>query len=419
MHNIGFIVMRQFATNIRWSRIIAVLLVINVLLLGGQLVSSLTHIPDPVQTPAPTPSLVDPAQPVKMVVPSPAPAVQASLWWNSEIANRDLFLVQNLHFRWVKQVFPWRDIETSKGQFVWQQADQVVGAAETHGRFILARLGTEPHWARPAGYPAGVHSGPPDNYQDFEDFCYTVSNRYQGRSIKAYEVWNEPNLAREWGGDPPDPAGYTRLLAACAKGIRRGDPKALVISAGLAPTGTGLPVAMPDDQFFRGMYKAGAAQYFDMLGVNAPGYAAPPQASPDEVEKHPEWGGHRWACFRHVEDIRRIMLEYGDGQKQIAVTEMGWTLDKTHPDYSWFAVTEDQQGEYLAGAYWWARLNWQPWIGIMATIYLADPQWTPDNEQYWWAITVPGYPQPAIRQAYRDLRGLPDWSHGFYDTWGR
>ncbi len=94
--------MRQFFTNLPWSKIIAALLVINVLLLGGQFVSSRAPAADPLQTPTATPSLVDPAQPVKLIVPSPAPVVQASLWWGSEVANRDLFLAQNMRFHWVK-----------------------------------------------------------------------------------------------------------------------------------------------------------------------------------------------------------------------------------------------------------------------------------------------------------------------------
>ncbi len=31
------------------------------------------------------------------------------------------------------------------------------------------------------------------------------------------------------------------------------------------------------------MYDAGAADYFDVLGVHAPGFKAPPEMSPDEV----------------------------------------------------------------------------------------------------------------------------------------
>lgn len=411
--------MRKLAASLPWPPILASLLVINAVIMGGQLLWNATVGARPAEVPTPTAGAPQPALVVKQVVPSPAPAIQASLWWNSEKANRDLWLVQRLQFQWVKQTFAWRDIEPKRGSYEWQQADQVVAAAETHKVFILARLGSEPKWSRAQHYGSDVHSGPPDNIQDFADFCYTVASRYRGRSIKAYQVWNEPNLAREWGGQPPDPVAYTQLLAACSNGIRRGDPQALIISAGLAPTGTNLPVALPDDAFFKGMFEAGADQYFDMVGVNAPGYAAPPQASPDEMALHPEWGGYRWACFRHVEDIRQIMIDYGKGDKQIAITEMGWTLDKVHPDYAWFAVSERQQADYLAGAYWWARLHWQPWIGIMTTIYLSDPAWTPDDEEYWWAVDVPDYPEPRLRQSFAVLRALPDWSNGFYDNWGR
>jgi hypothetical protein len=171
---------------------------------------------------------------------------------------------------------------------------------------------------------------------------------------------------------------------------------------------------MPDEQFFEGMYQAGASRWFDMLGVNAPGYAAAPQISPDEVAATPSLGGQRWACFRHVEDIRRIMLKYGDANKQIGIMEMGWTTDTVHEDYEWHAVTQQQQAEYLAGAYWWARQHWQPWIGFMTTIYIADPYWTADDEEFWWAITAPGFPEPGLKPAFTALSGLPPWDSTLY-----
>ncbi|NIN65171.1 MAG: hypothetical protein GTO63_10820, partial [Anaerolineae bacterium] len=44
-------------------------------------------------------------------------------------------------------------------------------------------------------------------------------------------------------------------------------------------------------------------------------------------------------CFRHVEDLRQIMVGNGDGDKQIALLEFGWTSDPVHPEYAWFRVT--------------------------------------------------------------------------------
>ena len=103
------------------------------------------------------------------------------------------------------------------------------------------------------------------------------------------------------------------------------------------------------------------------------------------------------------------MLAAGDGDKQIAVTEMGWTTDPVHNDYSWYAVSEAMQADYLVRAFQYAKANWQPWMGIMSMVYIADPEWTPDNEQYWWAITRPtAAGDPAVLlPAYEALRDMP------------
>lgn len=349
---------------------------------------------------------------VIQLVPSPSPAIHTSLWWNEQIAQRDLDLVEQMGFHWIKQKFPWREIETlQKGDFDWWRTDRIVADAEARGLSMIVRLDRQPFWSQADGGAVPLENAPPVNLTDFEDFCYHVAHRYRGK-IEAYQVWNEPNLAREWGGQPPDPAGYVALLAHCYRGIKNGDPEAIVISAGMAPTGTGPPEAMPDDEFIRRMYEAGGAKYFDMLGVNAPGYAAPPEIPPEEAASTPAYGGHRWNAFRHVEDIRQIMVEQGDGSKQIAILEMGWTTDPDNPAYSWFRVSEEQQADYLVRAYWWAYANWRPWIGIMTTIYIADPYWTPADEQYWWSITLPDWPETRTRPAYEALSNLPDWSAG-------
>jgi hypothetical protein len=356
------------------------------------------------------PDLPNPGDPfaasrVEPLLTSPTPAVHTFLWWNEEIAQRDLGLVEEMGFTWIKDTFAWRDIEIAQDQYDWWRPDRVVRTVNQRGLKLLIRLDRQPFWSQTDGGAHPEENVPPADLDDFGDFCYVLANRYKGR-IHAYQVWNEPNLAREWGGQPPNAAEYVELLRVCYQGIKRGDPDALVISAGPAPTGTDLPVAIPDDRFIQEMYDAGGAAYFDMLGVNAPGYAAPPQADPAQVAATPELGGHRWNAFRHVEDIRRVMVENGDTHKQIAILEMGWTTDPIHPEYSWFAVSQQQQAEYLVGAYRYAQQHWQPWIGIMTTIYIAQPYWTPENEEYWWAITYPDWPETRVRPAYEALKGL-------------
>jgi len=331
--------------------------------------------------------------------------MQAFLWWQEdEAVRRDLELIHDAGFGWVKQHVSWRDVEgAAKGVFNWYFTDRVVVEAERLDMDVLFRIDREPVWAVP---PEGVHSpnGPPENPQDLGDFCHALADRYRGR-VRAYQEWNEPNLAREWGGRTPDPVEYVELLRACYIGIKTADPDALVISAGLSPTGNGPPEAMPDSDYLIGMYEAGAAPYFDLLGVHAPGFLYPPEVSPEEVAtKH---DGHRFFCFRHAEDAREIMLRYGDGDKQVAVLEVGWTTDP-RPDspYHWHAVTEEQQADYLVRAFRYAGEHWSPWVGLMTVISIADPRWTEDDEQYWWGITEPGWPEANVRPAYEALREM-------------
>ncbi|UCG25076.1 MAG: hypothetical protein JSW55_03520 [Chloroflexota bacterium] len=365
--------------------------------------------PGPSAVPATDTPAVEPtatevkADPAGNLFASPEYGVQTFMWWRLDLAERDLALTQDLGFGWVKQSFAWRDIETiEKGKYDWYRSDVIVNLADEAGLKLLVRIDRQPFWSQEEDWPP-LENAPPADLQDFADFCGALAERYAGR-IAAYQVWNEPNLSREWGDELPDPAEYTELLRVCYEKIKAVDPEAIVVSAGLAPTGTGLPLAIPDDEFLQGMYDAGAADYFDALGLNAPGYKAPPETPPEEGESNPEYGGGRWFVFRHVEDMRQVMVDNGDADKQAVVLELGWTTDTVNPDYAWHAVTEAEQADYLVGAYQFAAENWQPWIGPMFTIYLADHAWTPeDNEQWWWSITLPdGTPRPAFH-ALREM----------------
>ena len=227
-------------------------------------------------------------------------------------------------------------------------------------------------------------------------------------------MWNEPNLAREWGGRPPNAGEYVALLKTAYRRVKQADPNAMIVSAGLSPTTASGAIATPDMDFLRQIYALGAKSYFDALGAHAAGFKAPPEMSPDEVAynatyNHGEPGAGRIYCFRHVEDLRRIMVENGDADKQVVILEFGWTIDP-RPDspYYWHSVLDEQvQADYFVRAYQWARANWSPWIGLMSLIYIADPDWTEANEQYWWAISVPGYPDFRPRPAYVGLKAMP------------
>ncbi len=360
--------------------------------------------------PVPAPEVYVPTVDVARVMSSPDYGMQVFLYWREEVADRDLRLVKEAGFRWVKQEIPWREVEgQGKGEWHWTNPDRLMDQIDSYGLKVIVRLGTQPAWAAPGVELPEV--SPPDNLQDFYDYVFAVASRYRGR-VEAYQIWNEPNLAREWGDRPPNPAEYVELLQVGYRAVKDADPQAVVISAGLAPTTRDDTVAMPDIYFIQEMYDAGAAPYFDALGVHAPGYKSPPELDPADVARTPESSNYdsapetlrRVYAFRHVEDVREIMVRNGDEAKKIVILEFGWTVEpRPESPYRWHAVSLEQQDKYLQRAYLYAKNHWQPWIGVMSLIYVADPAWHMDKEQTYWSIVYPYYPELRAAPAYYGL----------------
>jgi hypothetical protein len=388
-------------TRVRLSILTLLVFVVMMAVFGGQA--------DPWLAPRPTDlgaGLV-----TRRLLPSLSYGIQVFLWWNETTRARDLEFVRMMRFQYVKQIFGWADIRHDSSQpNNWTYADAVMDEVEYRQLKLIARLSKPPDWA--IRQNSGKPDDPPFDIDAFGQYCGDLAARYKGRII-GYQVWNEPNLSREWAGKTPNAAGYVKMLAACYKAIKAADPAAIVISAGLAPTGTLSPDAVPDDQYLGELYKAGMKPYYDILGLDAPGYKSPPETPPDD----PSLNGNRWQTFRHVEDMRAIMVANGDGAKQVALLEVGWTIDPRNtvsgPDgtpqpnpYRWHAVTEQQQAQYLVGAYQYAADHWRPWISLITTIYLPNPDWTENDEEYWWSIITAGY-NPYMRKAYTALANAP------------
>ena len=331
---------------------------------------------------------------------SPEYGMNIFIWANPSTTDRDLGRVRDAGFTWQKSLFKWRDIEPQRGVFDFAEADRIVRASAAAGVKIIARLDFQPTWAR----RDGAHNGPPDNYDDFGRFVTALVQRYRLDSpigpIHAIEVWNEPNLAREWGGAPINEAqagDYVRLMKTAYEATKAVDPGVVIISAGLSPTGWSDDTARPDDQYLEWMYAAGARDYFDVLGAHGPGFKAPPDVSPEEAATSPLYGGHRSFTFRRVEDLRAIMERNGDANKQVWLLEFGWTSDTVNQAYAWHRVSEEEKGEYLVAAYRWAHQNWAPWIGVMALWTLPDPGWPSTREELWWSVgNQDGTDRPAL-----------------------
>lgn len=326
-------------------------------------------------------------------------SIQTFLWWDEGQAGMQLDMIHRvLNFTHLKQTFAWRDLEPEEGDWDFTQSDRIVDEVEERGLKLIVRLGQVPDWATDGEIvdENESHDTPPSNLGAWANYCETIAGRYQGR-IVAYQIWNEPNLAREWGEKDPNAEEYVELLAACSEMIRAVDSEAIIISAGLSPTGVHNPIAHRDDIYLDAMYRAGFQEFVDVVGIHAPGWGLDPSYGPDDGERDSRG---RWATFRRVEDLRKIMIMHDDAARQVAILEFGYTTDRVNPDYAWFAVSEEEQARYTIEAYKYAAENWRPWVGLMNLIYMPNPRWSETDEEWWWSI---GMANGRMRPVYFSL----------------
>jgi photosystem II stability/assembly factor-like uncharacterized protein len=309
---------------------------------------------------------------------------------------------RDIGFRAILQVLSWEEIEPTRGEWHWEYPDFLVQAADFYDFGLIVRLDHPPEWAlHPKGVPGDEH-GFPFDVDAYLRFVEAVTQRYRGR-IQGYIIWNEPNLALEWGA-PPDPAAYTRLLHQAYVVVKRTDPFALLISAGLSPTNSHMLVpaeASPDEQndqamddrnFLEGMYRAGARPFFDALGAHPYGFVYPPN------DPH---GDHEGLNMNRILDLRAIMEAHGDGSKPIWATEIGWTTRGTS-DHIWLTVTPEEQADYLVRA-WWKTRDEFPWLRLFTVWNLSRGLSEGDEKAGYSLLYEDGTPKPAcetLREAF-------------------
>ncbi len=168
----------------------------------------------------------------------------------------------------------------------------------------------------------------------------------------AIEIWNEPNLAREWASGHISPEAYTQLLCKSYAAIKAANPNTAVISAAPAPTGYfgGChPHGCDDIPWLQRMYNAGAANCMDYIGAHHNSGATPPAAS----SGHPADGGdghHSWYFLPQTQAYYNIF----GGTRKLFYTELGYVSPEGYGSIpagfgDWGSgTTVAQQAQWLA-----------------------------------------------------------------------
>jgi hypothetical protein len=207
--------------------------------------------------------------------------------------------------------------------------DATVLAAAREGIAVLPVVVSTPPWARAT---PDEPASPPRDPADYASFLTALVGRYgpdgtlwdehpeiEPQPIRAWQLWNEPNLRIYWS-QQPFAEGYVDLLTAARAALKAADPRARAVLAGL-PNGW---------DALRQIYREGGRRSFDIAAIHP--YTAKPSNVP-----------------RFLRAARRVMRRYGDRRKPLWVTELSWPASKGRMDDPiGIATTERGQAVRLA-----------------------------------------------------------------------
>ena len=202
---------------------------------------------------------------------------------------------------WIKEQIRWE-----RGETPANGAAPAITAARNSGlRILVSSVG----WNHEMG-----------NLDAYMDEYTAYLGQVAALGPDAIEVWNEPNIDREWVAGQINGATYTRLLEKAYNAIKSANPNVMVISAALAPTGffagTCTASGCDDDVFLGQMAAAGAANFMDCVGVHYnEGIVAPSQRSGDPR------GDHHSRYYPAMLDLYHGAF---NGAKPLCFTELGY-----------------------------------------------------------------------------------------------
>ncbi|HEY3291628.1 MAG TPA: SH3 domain-containing protein [Anaerolineae bacterium] len=218
-------------------------------------------------------------------------------------------------------------------------AQNVINTAHSQG--MKALIGAKGDLSR---------AGDANYHNEFAGYLATLAKS----GADAIEVWNEPNLDREYGGSghgQVNPENYVDMLQKAYNAIRAANGGTMVVGGANAPTGyfggNCSSNGCDDDQFLARMAAAGAANYMDCMGAHHNGS----MVGPDTTSGAPTGNHYSWYFWG---TLGMTYNSFG-GKVPICWTELGYVtgegIGALPGGFSWgSATTLDNQAQWLARA---------------------------------------------------------------------
>jgi hypothetical protein len=177
-----------------------------------------------------------------------------------------------LGVKWARCQTGWARTETSPGVFDFAWLDSVVDNLRSRG--IEPWLGVSYGnrlYTKEAPHESAVGWAPvfsDEQKRAWVRYVTALARQYRGR-VKAFEIWNEPNIDHFWQPGKPSPADYVELVKLTAPVLRKVIPDAVLVGGALA----GLPQSL---DFLDGCLSLGLGRMVDKISYHP--YRAQPEA---------------------------------------------------------------------------------------------------------------------------------------------
>lgn len=226
---------------------------------------------------------------------------------------RDLELIAEGGFKFIRMDFAWGAIEREKGIYNFEKSgyDALTEGCLKRGIHPLYILDYSNRLYEESNSIRTV-----EGREAFAKFAESAVKRYEGKEI-LWEIWNEPNLKQFWNPQP-SVDDYTALVETTISRIKKAVPSAVVV----APATSGIPM-----DWLEACFKKGMLDWIDALTVHP--YRTP---APETV-------------IKDYEKLRELVKRYAPEGKDIPIIsgEWGYSIinwDKNH-------ISEEQQAQYL------------------------------------------------------------------------
>ena len=315
---------------------------------------------------------------------------------NQKDLETRLSLLKASGVEWIRYDVDWSRVQSNgPNSYNWNALDTMATALKAENMQGLGIITYTPAWAR-ASVCAQSNKCYPADPNAFATFANTVVKRYEPQGIHTWEVWNEENITDFWKPSA-DPVIYATLLEQTYAQIKLADPTAIVLTGGLARSGTG-GGSMSAVDYMNALYADGAQGSFDAVALHP--YSFP------FLPSFPT-GDNSWL---EMPQVHAIMTANGDGNKKIWVTEFGaptngpgieattgTTIREAGDDH----VSEDLQERILADA---LRLDSSySWVGPLFWYSNQDAGTnTNTQENFFGLFRYDGSAKPA----FTALKGL-------------